>query len=142
MNKVKNGDKVKIHYTGKLANGKVFYNSRAQKPLEFKVGDEKITPVIEKSVIGMETGDTKTIEIPPEDAYGPRQDELVVELEKSKLPENITTAKGSKLKLKQPDGDSFNAVITDVNEETITLDANHPLAGHTLFFDLELVDIA
>jgi FKBP-type peptidyl-prolyl cis-trans isomerase 2 len=142
MNKAQNGDTVKIHYTGKLANGKVFYNSRAQKPLEFKVGDGKITPVIEKSVIGMETGDTKTIEIPPEEAYGPRQNELVVELEKSQLPDNITAAKGNKLKLKQPDGDSIDAVIIDENEETVTLDANHPLAGHTLFFNLELVDIA
>jgi len=142
MSKVKDGDTVKIHYTGKLENGKVFDNSREREPFDFVVGTGEVMPGIERGVIGMETGDTKSIEIPPEEAFGPRRDDLVVEVEKNKLPENITPTMGQRLQMKQQDGGLIDLIITDVSQETITLDANHPLAGQTLFFDLELVEIA
>jgi FKBP-type peptidyl-prolyl cis-trans isomerase 2 len=142
MSKAKNGDTVKIHYTGKLEDGKVFDDSRERGSFEFIVGNGDVMPSIEKGVLGMETGDTKTIEIPPEEAFGERREKLVVEIAKSELPNHITPTMGQRLQMRQPDGDHTDLIIIDVNEETITVDANHPLAGHTLFFDLELVEIA
>ena len=141
MSKVKSGDTVKIHYTGKLEDGKVFDDSRERQPFNFVVGDGQVLPGIEKGVIGMETGDKKSIEIPAENAFGPRRKELVIEVAKSELPDQITPTLGQRLQMSQPDGGNIELIITDMNEETITLDANHPLAGQTLFFDLELVEI-
>lgn len=142
MSKVKDGDTVKVHYTGKLENGDVFDSSREQEPFEFTVGNKAVIPGFEKGVLGMEVGDTKTIEIPPEEAYGEKQDELVVEVKKSEFPEDITPTVGQRLQIKQGDGNPIVVTITDLTEESITLDANHPLAGYTLFFDVEVVDIA
>lgn len=142
MSKVKDGDTVKVHYTGKLENGDVFDSSREQEPFEFTVGNRAVIPGFEKGVLGMEVGDTKTIEIPPEEAYGEKQDELVVEVKKSEFPEDITPTVGQRLQIKQGDGNPIVVTITDLTEESITLDANHPLAGYTLFFDVEVVDIA
>jgi len=142
MSKVKDGDTVKVHYTGKLKNGDVFDSSREQEPFEFTVGNKAVIPGFEKGVLGMEVGDTKTIEIPPEDAYGEKQDELVVEVKKSEFPKDITPTIGQRLQIKQGDGNPIVVTVTDLTEDSITLDANHPLAGYTLFFDVEVVDIA
>ncbi|MGD9032019.1 MAG: peptidylprolyl isomerase [Desulfobacteraceae bacterium] len=141
MSKVKDGDTVKVHYTGKLENGEVFDTSREQEPFEFTVGKQAVIPGFEKGVVGMEVGDTKTIEIPPEEAYGAKQDQLVVEVNKSEFPDDITPAIGQRLQIRQQDGNPIVVTITDLTEDIITLDANHPLAGYTLFFDVELVDI-
>ena len=141
MNKVKNGDRVKIHYTGKLKDGEIFDTSRERQPLEFIVGNREMMPGIENSVIGMEAGEKKSIEIPPEEAYGPRQEELVVEISKSKLPDHIEPSLGLRLQMQDANGNHYELAIIEIKEETIALDANHPLAGHTLFFDLELVEI-
>ncbi len=142
MSKVKDGDTVKVHYTGKLENGDVFDSSREKEPFEFTVGNKAVIPGFEKGVLGMEVGDTKTIEIPPEQAYGAKQDELVVEVKKSEFPDDITPTIGQRLQIKQQDGNPIVVTITDLTEDSITLDANHPLAGYTLFFDVEVVDIA
>ncbi|UCB49267.1 MAG: peptidylprolyl isomerase [Deltaproteobacteria bacterium] len=142
MSKVKSGDTVKVHYTGKLENGDVFDSSREQEPFEFTVGNKAVIPGFEKGVVGMEVGDTKTIEIPPEEAYGAKQDELVVEVKKSEFPDDITPSIGQRLQIKQQNGNPIVVTITDLTEDSITLDANHPLAGYTLFFDVEVVDIA
>ena len=141
MSKVKDGDTVKVHYTGKLENGDVFDSSREKEPFEFTVGDKAVIPGFEKGVVGMGVGDTKTIEIPPEEAYGAKQDELVVVVNKSDFPEDITPSVGQRLQIKQQDGHPVIVTITDLTEDSITLDANHPLAGYTLFFDVEIVDI-
>lgn len=141
MSKVKDGDTVKVHYTGKLENGDVFDSSRENEPFEFTVGDKVVIPGFEKGVVGMGVGDTKTIEIPPEEAYGAKQDELVVVVNKSDFPEDITPSVGQRLQIKQQDGHPVIVTITDLTEDSITLDANHPLAGYTLFFDVEIVDI-
>lgn len=141
MSKVKDGDTVKVHYTGKLENGDVFDSSREKEPFEFTVGNKAVIPGFEKGVLGMEVGDTKTIEIPPEEAYGAKQDELVVEVKKSEFPDDITPTIGQRLQIKQQDGNPIVVTITDLTEDSITLDANHPLAGYTLFFDVEVVDI-
>ncbi len=141
MSKVKDGDTVKVHYTGKLENGDVFDSSREREPFEFTVGNKAVIPGFEKGVVGMGVGDTKTIEIPPEEAYGPKQDELVVVVNKSEFPEDITPSVGQRLQIKQQDGNPVVVTITDLTEDSVTLDANHPLAGYTLFFDVEIVDI-
>jgi peptidylprolyl isomerase len=141
MSKVKDGDIVKVHYTGKLENGDVFDSSREKEPFEFTVGNKAVIPGFEKGVVGMGVGDTKTIEIPPEEAYGAKQDELVVVVNKSEFPDDITPSVGQRLQIKQQDGNPVVVTITDLTEDSITLDANHPLAGYTLFFDVEVVDI-
>ncbi len=141
MSKVKDGDTVKVHYTGKLENGDVFDSSREKEPFEFTVGNKAVIPGFEKGVVGMGVGDTKTIEIPPEEAYGAKQDELVVVVNKSEFPDDITPSVGQRLQIKQQDGNPVVVTITDLTEDSITLDANHPLAGYTLFFEVEVVDI-
>ena len=142
MGQVKNGDRVKLHYTGKLEDGNVFDSSQNRPPLDFVVGSGDVMPGIENGVIGMEVGDTKTIEILTEEAFGPKREELVVELMKGDIPNHITPTIGQRLKIRIPDDQYINATITDMNEDTVTLDANHPLAGCNLRFDVELVEIS
>ncbi len=142
MSQAKNGDTVKVHYTGKLENGTVFDTSKDRQPLEFTIGSGGIIPGFEKGIIGMEIGDTKTITVPPEAAYGPRRKDLVVDMKKTDLPEDITPAIGKRLRMRQKDGNPIKITITDMDEDTVTLDANHPLAGNRLVFEVELVEIA
>ena len=142
MDKVKNGDRVKVHYTGKLEDGNVFDSSENSPPLDFVVGSGDVMPGIENGVIGMEVGDTKTIEILTEEAFGPRRKELVVELMKSDIPKHITPTIGQRLEIRMPDDQNITVTITDMDEDTVTIDANHPLAGYTLLFDIELVEIS
>ncbi len=141
MSLVKDGDTVKIQYTGKLEDGTVFDSSDGRDPLELKVGAGQVIPGFEKGVMGMEVGGTKTITIPADDAYGQRRDDLTISVKKTEFPENISPEVGQQLQLKQPDGNMVNVVITDIQEEQVTLDANHPLAGKTLIFDVEVVEV-
>jgi len=143
MAQAKNGDKIKVHYTGKLEDGTVFDTSEDREPLEFTIGSGAIIPGFEKGVVGMEVNEKKTITIPPEEAYGPRHEELMLKKKKSEFPDGITPAVGKQvaIRLNQPNTPPINAIITDVSEDTVTLDANHPLAGKTLVFDIELVGI-
>lgn len=141
MSLVKNGDTVKAHFTGRLENGEAFTRSEDENPLEFTLGTGELIPGVERGIVGMEVGEKKTIPVPPEQAYGPRREELVVEVKRNDIPENIDPALGKHLLLQTPEGDSITAIITDIGKDTVTLDANHPLAGVTLFFDLELVEI-
>lgn len=139
--KTKNGDKVKVHYTGKLEDGEVFDSSRDRKPLEFTVGEGNVIPGFDKAVLDMEIGEQKSVEIAPDEAYGPRREELVVDVERSEFPSHIEPSVGQRLQMQQPEGGTVNLVITDMNDETITLDANHPLAGRTLLFEVEMMEI-
>ena len=141
MSKVKNGDSVKVHYTGQLINGDVFDTSKDRQPLEFEIGSGKVIPGFEKGIIDMEVGESKRITIAPEEAYGPRREELVVNVMKSDFPDHITPSVGQQLQMRQQDGSSVNVFIIDIDENNVTLDANHPLAGYTLYFDVELVEI-
>ncbi len=142
MTTLKNGDTVKVHYTGTLDDGRVFDTSKDRDPLEFKVGEGQIIPGFEQGVVGMEVGETRDIEVAPENAYGSRQEELVMEVPAGEFPDHITPEVGMQLQIKQQDGTPFGVVITDVADEAVTLDANHPLAGQTLYFQVELVEIA
>lgn len=140
MKQVEQGDNIRIHYTGKLEDGTVFDSSVDKDPLEFKVGDGNLIPGFEQGVIGMETGDKKTLTIPPEEGYGMARDDMFITFDKKEIPPEISPTVGVPLQLKDPEGNIMYATISEVAEETITIDANPPLAGKTLVFDIELVE--
>ena len=141
MAKAKNGDTVKIHYTGKLEDGTVFDSSIGHDPLEFQIGQNQIFPKLEEAVIGMEPSDTKTVVVSSEDAYGPYREEMVVDVPKNSFPADITPEVGLELELVQSNNQPIIVTILKVLDDTVTLDANHPLAGKNLTFDVELVEI-
>ena len=141
MSQAKDGDTVKVHFTGRLENGEVFVKSEEDQPVDLTLGTGELIPGVERAIVGMEVGEKKTIAVPPEQAYGPKQEDLMVEIDKSNLPEHVTPAIGKGLRIRQSDGDDINVIISGMTENTVTLDGNHPLAGVTLFFDLELVEI-
>lgn len=142
MSQVKSGDTVSIHYTGTLEDGTEFDSSAGRDPLEFTVGTGQVIEGFDKAVEGMQVGDKKTVDIEPEQAYGPRQDQMIQEVPKSALPPNIQPEVGMGLQAKNQEGQNIRLTVTDVGEETITVDANHPLAGKALRFEIELMNIA
>jgi len=147
--KAKKGDKVKVHYTGRLEGGEVFDSSECADeecgcnagPLEFTIGAGEVIRGFEKAVIGMSVGQEKTLMIPAKDAYGKRNEEMVVTVDRSDVPADLTPEVGMPLEIDQDNGGVFPVVITEVSETHVTLDANHPLAGMDLTFDLKLVEI-
>ena len=138
---IKNGDKVKVDYTGKLDDGTVFDTTEGRQPLEFEVGSGKVIPGFENGIIGMELGEKKTIKIEAKDAYGDHKENLVAEIDKKHLPKDMEPKVGLQLEIKQENGQNIFAVIKKVSDDTITIDANHPLAGKDLTFEVELVEI-
>lgn len=141
MAQAKQGDTVKIHYTGRLDDKEVFDSSVDREPLEFRLGDGKIIPGFEEAVLGMTPGDSRTVNISPEKAYGPHRKELVVEVERNRLPDDLKLEIGGHVQIRQPSGGTIQAKVTGMSESKITLDANHPLAGKVLTFDIKLVEI-
>ena len=141
MAQAKNGDTVKIHYTGKLGDEEVFDSSTNQEPLEFKLGEGKIIPGFEEAVVGMAPGESKTVKISPAKAYGPHRKELVADVERSRVPDTLKLEIGRHVQIRQPDGGVIQAKVTSMSESMVTLDANHPLAGKDLIFDIKLVEI-
>jgi peptidylprolyl isomerase len=141
MAEAKNGDTVKVHYTGKLEDGTVFDSSVERTPLEFTLGEGNMIAGFEKAVLGMEIGDSKSAKIPFQEAYGERRDEMLVEVPKAQIPEDIKPEVGQQLSIKQQDGSAVPVVVTEVDQDKIILDANHPLAGKDLIFDIELMEI-
>ncbi len=143
MSQAKDGDTVKVHYTGKLEDGSVFDSSKDRDPLEFKLGSQSVIVGFENGILGMEVGETKSITIPQEDGYGPARKELVSTVEREVFDkQDLTPEVGKTLQIPQPDGRQYNVRITEVEGDSVTLDGNHPLAGKTLIFDVELVEIA
>ncbi len=142
MTQAKNGDTVKIHYTGTLSDGRVFESSKEGDPFEFVIGEGNVISGIEKEVEEMSVGDKKQISIPPEEAWGERREDLVVDVPKDEIPENISPEIGMQLQVGNQDGSTLRVTVTHVDDEKVVLDGNHPLAGQTLVFDLELVEIA
>lgn len=141
MDQVKQGDTVKVHYTGKLEDGTVFDSSREREPLTVNVGAGEVIPGFEKGLVGMNVGDSRTLELEPTEAYGQRRDDLVVQVDSKQFPEHISPKIGERLQVRQPDGSLVNVEITNIEENMVTLDANHPLAGEKLVFDVEVLDI-
>jgi peptidylprolyl isomerase len=138
---VKNGDKVKVHYIGRFEDGKVFDSSIDREPLDVEIGGAQVIQGFEDGLVGMQEGEKKTISVSPEEGYGQRDQALLIEIPNANIPEGMTPEVGMKLKLADRKGQSVMVTVTDVGDESIQLDANHPLAGKILVFDLELVSI-
>ena len=141
MAQVKTGDKVKVHYHGKLTNGETFDSSTGLEPLEFEVGSGMVIKGFDDGVTGMETGEKKTIHIPFGDAYGPRNPEMVIEMPREKFPTDMEIEVGMPLVMSDQQGQKYQVTIVELKDDIVLLDANHPLAGQDLVFDLELVEI-
>lgn len=141
MSEAKKGDKVKVHYTGRLKDGTVFDSSVERDPLEFTIGGGQVIPGFEQAVEGMNTGDTVTAAIPASEAYGRRRDEMMFTVDKGQLPPDYEPELGHKLRSQSNEGHPIVAIVTGISELEVTVDANHPLAGEDLTFDIELVDI-
>jgi len=136
---IKAGDTIRMDYTGRLENGEVFDSSVGRQPLEFTVGQGQLIPGIEKAVLGMQTGERKTVTLSPEEAYGPRRDDLIVEVPLSKIPPDLNPEEGMQLQMTDQQGGTIPAVIFEVLDDSIRIDINHPLAGKTLIFDMQIV---
>jgi peptidylprolyl isomerase len=141
MDKAKEGDTVTIHYTGTLESGEVFETTKERNPIEITLGNRRVIPGIEKGILGMNVGEIKTFEVAPEDGFGDRMQEFKTTVKRDDLPEQITPEIGQPLKVEQPGGDSFVMFISDMDANTVSLDANHPLAGQTLTFTIELLAV-
>jgi peptidylprolyl isomerase len=142
MAQAKFGDNVKVHYTGKLDDGTVFDSSTTGDPLEFTIGEGMIIPGFEQAVVGMVPGDSKTELIPMDQAYGPYREDMVVVVDRNQMPTDMDPEIGQQLQIQQPTGQAIPVVVTNVSDAEVTLDANHPLAGEDLTFDIQLVEIA
>ncbi len=141
MIRAKIGDKVKVHYTGKLEGGTVLDTSQNRQPVELTPGSGDYIQGFEKGIVDMASGDKKIFMVPPEGAFGLRHMELITEVKKSDLPVNIPHVIGQELTIKSTGGDLIQAVISRTGEDSVTLDANHPLAGRVFVFDVKLVEI-
>ena len=141
MQQVKSGDTVKVHYHGKLTDGTTFDTSEGREPLEFEVGNGSVIAGFDSGVTGMQVGEKKTINIPVDEAYGQKQEDLFMEFPLDRFPVEVTPEVGMELNMSNGAGQNFPVIISEVNDDTVILDANHPLAGEDLTFDLELVEI-
>ncbi|MEW5745084.1 MAG: peptidylprolyl isomerase [Nitrospirota bacterium] len=142
MGRVPSGSRVKVHYTGRLDDGTTFDSSHGGAPIEFVFGEKDLIPGFEKAVGEMEVGERKTVTIPAEEAYGPHRDDLVVRVRREQLPKDISLERGMTLRLSQPGGKDMSVVIREIDDGTVVLDANHPLAGKRLTFEIELVSLS
>jgi peptidylprolyl isomerase len=142
MQQVKNGDTVRVHYHGKLTNGSTFDSSEGREPLEFTVGQGQVIKGFDDALVNMNIGEKKTVNIPVDQAYGQRNDDMMMEYPKSEFPADMKPEAGMQLHMSDNVGNVFPVVITEVKDDVVILDANHPLAGEDLIFDIELVSIA
>jgi peptidylprolyl isomerase len=141
MPQAKLGDKVKVHYTGKLEDGKIFDDSLKREPLEFKIGEKQLLEDFEQAVIGMKAGEWKTIKIPADRAYGQPRQEMFMALDRSQMPKGLDLSVGQQLQISQDDNVPLIATVNNISETKVILDANHPLAGKDLVFDITLQEI-
>jgi len=141
MRQVQKGDKIRIHYLGRLDDGSTFDSSEGREPLEFEVGSGMVIRGFDDGVLGMTVGQKKTIEIPVEHAYGPVDPQMLMDFPIDRFPEGMSPTVGMQLNMSDTSGQTFPVVVKEVKPDTVTLDANHPLAGRDLIFDLELVEI-
>ena len=141
MAQAKKGDTVRVHYTGKLEDGTVFDSSRSRHPLQFTLGNGQVIAGFESAITGMTIGESKTTVIPMEQAYGVRRDDMIVTVMRDQLPPDLDVKVGQRLEITQADDKVLLVTVTAVTDSSITLDSNHPLAGKSLTFDLELIDI-
>jgi peptidylprolyl isomerase len=138
---VKKGDKIRVHYHGRLTNGETFDSSEGREPLEFEVGAGNVIKGFDEGVTGMNVGEKKTVNIPVDEAYGARSEDMIIEFPKDRFPDDMKIEKGMQLMMSNGSGQNIPVVVTDVKTESVMLDANHPLAGEPLIFDIEVVEI-
>ncbi|MFQ6104902.1 MAG: peptidylprolyl isomerase [Candidatus Glassbacteria bacterium] len=141
MSKANYGDTVLVHYEGKLEDGTVFDSSIPDQPLEITLGESKIIPGFENAVVGMVPGESITVIISSDEAYGRYKDELVMKVDRSVIPSNLNIESGQRLQMKRLDGETVPVTVIEISDKTVTLDANHPLAGKNLIFDIKLVKV-
>lgn len=142
MTQVKSGDTVRIHYTGTLADGETFDSSEGRDPLEFTVGSGQIIPGLDEALPGMQVGETKTVDVPADAAYGQVDPDARQSVPRADIPEDIPLDLGTRLQVQTPQGQAMPVTVVEVTEEQVVLDANHPLAGRDLTFAIELVEIS
>jgi len=135
------GNTVIVHYSVKDTDDQIFETSRGSSPFKFEIGSKSVMPRLDQEVRGMKVGDKKTFSVPPEEGYGMRQRDLIGTVKKSNLPQHMTPAIGQQVQLQLPDGGALDVTIANIEDGIVTLDGNHPLAGHTLEFEVEVVDI-
>jgi peptidylprolyl isomerase len=135
---IKQGNTVKVHYTGRLEDNSVFDSSNGKEPIEFQVGNQQVIEGFESAVMGLTKGDKTTVTIPSDKAYGELRNELIQEVPRTQVPQDVQV--GSQLQGVNPQGQPFMVTVTDITESSVTIDANHPLAGKSLIFDIEVVD--
>jgi peptidylprolyl isomerase len=141
MAKAKNGDTVRVHYKGTLEDGQVFDSSFESDPLEFKLGEQRVINGFEKAVEGMEEGETRNVTIPSQDAYGEYRNDLSITVDRERIPQDIKPEVGMVLQVPTQQGVPVNVTVTEVSDESVTLDGNHPLAGKDLSFEIRLEEI-
>jgi len=141
MAQAKTGDKVKVYFEGSLEDGTVFGSTTDEEPFEFTIGEKNMLPGFENAVIGMQKGDTKTITLPPEEAYGPYKEEHVYTTDRSGFPPDINLEVGKRLRVRLKDGQIAVVTIKHITDDDVVLDVNDPLAGKTLIFNIELAEI-
>lgn len=141
MNPAQSGDTVRINYTGAFADGTTFDSSEGRDPLELQLGSGQVIPGLERALIGMTVGEKKQVTVTPAEGYGERDEARVQTIPRTQLPEDLPTEPGTQLAVQTEDGQTLPVLVTGSNDDTVTLDANHPLAGRDLTFDLELVEI-
>ena len=141
MKQAQAGDNVKVHYKGTLPDGQLFDSSEGREPLAFQLGSGQVIKGFDDGITGMEIGEKKTIHIPNEHAYGPVNDEMIINFDRSQIPSDIPLEVGGTLNMHQDGGQVIPVIVKEVSEEFVLLDANHPLAGQDLIFELELVGI-
>ncbi len=141
MAQAKDGDRVKVHYTGTFADGTVFDSSFDEDPFEFVIGEQSVLPGFENAIIGMNEGETKVVTVLPEEGYGKYDRNLIVDIERSHMPEDIDLQIGKILEFHADDGAVALVTIRDITETKVTLDGNHPLAGKELTFEIKLLEI-
>lgn len=137
----KAGDQVSLHYTGTLNDGTVFDSSKGSEPLQFTLGANEVIPGFDEAVMGMAPGDTKVVHIPVDQAYGPRRDDMILEVAPQDFPPDVEPRVGARLEIRQANGARFQVTVSDVRDDAVTLDGNHPLAGEDLNFEIELLAI-
>ncbi len=141
MTKIKTGDKVTVHYSARIQGGNLYQSTENRNPEKFDLGEGKVIDGIRKNLVGMEVGEKKSFVVTPEEAFGDRDDNLVVDVDRNQFPESVTPFIGQQLRMERDDGQEVTVVVTNLTADTVTIDANHPLAGKTLEFDVEIVGI-
>lgn len=141
MAQASNGDTVRVHYTGSLEDGTIFDSSTGREPLEFTLGEGQLIAGFERAVLGMTPGDSVQVTISPEEGYGPHLEEMVIAIGRDKVPEGLALEVDMQVQLQTPDGRPAPATVVEISAESVTLDVNHPLAGKSLVFDIDLVEI-